>query len=73
MKQNSFILQVTINNSKEDDTEQFQTWRRNNSYGNPPWKTGAALRFRPLRREFLQDCWRSKAALKPNLSTTRCC
>ena len=73
-KQNSSILQVTINNSKEEDREQFQKWRRsNNSYGNPTWKTGAALRFRPLGRVFLQDSWLSKAALKPKSSTTQCC
>ena len=24
----------------------------NNTYGNPPWKTRAALQFRPLRRDF---------------------
>ena len=65
---------MTINNSKGDDTEQFPNWRRNsNSYGNPPWKTGAALPFRQLPRDFLQDCWRSKAAIKPKSSTTRCC
>ena len=52
----------------------MSNWRRNNnSSGNPPWKTGAALRFRPLRRDFLQDCWRSKAALKLKSSTTQCC
>ena len=27
----------------------------------------------PLGRDFLQDCWRFKAALKPKPSTTRCC
>ena len=26
------------------------------NYGSPPWKTGAALRFLSLRRDFLQDC-----------------
>ena len=65
---------MTINKSKEEDTEQFQNWRRNNnSYGNPPWKTVAALRFHPLRRDFLQDCWWSKAALRIISSTTQCC
>ena len=43
------------------------------NYGSPPWKTGAALRFLSLRRDFLQDCWRSKAALKPKSSSMRCC
>ena len=34
---------------------------------------GKQERFRPLSRDFFQDCWRSKAALKPKSSTTRCC
>ena len=50
-----------------------QSWRRNSSYGSPPWKTGAALPFLSLRRDFLQDCWRSKAAQKLKSSTMRCC
>ena len=29
---------------------------RNNNYGSPPWNTGATLRCRPLRRDFLEDC-----------------
>ena len=59
---------------KVEYIEQFQSWRSNNSiYGNPPKKTGAALRFRQLRPVFLQVCWRSKAALKPKTSSTRCC
>ena len=48
-------------------------WRRSINYGSPPWNTGAALRFLSLRRDFLQDCWRSKAALKLKSSTKRCC
>ena len=32
-----------------------------------------ALRFLSLRRDFLQDCWWSKVALKLKSSTTRCC
>ena len=46
---------------------------RSINYGSPSWNTGAALRFLSLRRDFLQDCWRSKAALKPISSTRRCC
>ena len=46
---------------------------RSINYGSPPWNTGAAIRFLSLRHDFLQDCWRSKAALKPISSTGRCC
>ena len=48
-------------------------WRRNINYGSPPWNTGVALRFLSLRRGFLQECWRSKAALRLTSSTRRCC
>ena len=65
---------MTISISKEEDTEQFQNWtRNNNSYGNPPWKTEAALRLHPLCRDSLLGCWRARAALKPKSSTTQCC
>ena len=37
------------------------------------YATRAALRFLSRRRDFLQDCWRSKAALKLKSSTIRCC
>ena len=47
--------------------------RRSINYGSPPWNTGAALRFLSLRRDFLQDFWRSKVALKLISSTRRCC
>ena len=46
---------------------------RSINYGSPPWNTGAALRFLSLRGDFLQDCWRSKAAIKLISSTRRCC
>ena len=65
---------MTTNNSKSEDTEQFsKLGTRYQQLWHPPWKTGAVLGFRPLRSDFLQDCWRSKAALKPKSSTTRCC
>ena len=48
-------------------------WRRNSGYGSPPCKARAVLRFLSLRRDFLQDCSRSKAALKPKSLTIRCC
>ena len=47
--------------------------KRSTIYGSPPWNTGAALRFLSLRRDFLHDCWRSKAAPKLTSSTKRCC
>ena len=47
--------------------------KRSTNYGSPPWNTGAALRFLSLRRDFLHDCWRSKAAPKLISSTKRCC
>ena len=47
--------------------------RRSSNYGSPPWNTGAALRFLSLRRDFLQNCWWSKVALKLISSTRRCC
>ena len=64
---------MTTNNSNERVQSNARSWRRHISYGSPPWKTGAALRFLSLRRDFLQDCWRSKAALKLKSSTIRCC
>ena len=67
----------TASDGKQQQRRRYRAvsnWRRNNnSYGNPSWKIGAGLRFRPLRRDFLQDCWPFKAALKPKSSTTRCC
>ena len=51
----------------------FACERPSINYGSPPWNTRAALRFLSLRRDFLQDCWRSNAALKLRSSTRRCC
>ena len=64
---------MTTNNSNKRVQSNGRSWRRHINYGNPPWKTGASLRFLSLRRDFLQDCWRSKAALKLKSSTIRCC
>ena len=64
---------MTTNNSNKMVQSNARSWSRNSNYGSPPWKTGAALRFLSLRRDFLQDCWRSKAALKPKSLTMRCC
>ena len=54
-------------------TEQRRSWRRHINYGSPPWNTGATFRFLSLCRDFLQDCWWSKVALKLKSSTIRCC
>ena len=64
---------MTTNNSNQEAHAMPRKWKQNSSYGSPPWKTGAALRFLSLRRDFLHDCWRSKAALKPETSRIRCC
>ena len=64
---------MTTNDSNKRVQSNARSWRRHINYGIPSWKTGAALRFRSLRRDLLQDCWRSKAALKPKSSTIRCC
>ena len=43
----------------------FQFWKGSSGhYGYLPWKSWAALRFRPLGLCFLSDCWRPKLALK---------
>ena len=49
-----------------------QSWGWNSNYGSPPWNTGAAFRFLSPSRDFLQECWRSKAAPNPKFSTIRC-
>ena len=64
---------MTTNNSNNRVQSHARSWRRHTNYGSPPWKIGAALRFHSLRRDFLKDCWRSKAAPKPKSSTIRCC
>ena len=64
---------TTTKNSIKRVQSNARSWRRHINYGSPLWKTGAALRFLSIRRDFLQDCWRSKAALKPKSSTIRCC
>ena len=64
---------MTTNNINKRVQSNARSWRRHINYGSPPWKTRAAFRFLSLRRDFLQDCWRSKAALKLKSSTVRCC
>ena len=64
---------MTTDNSNKRVQSNARSWRRHINYGSLPWKTGAALRFFSLRRDFLQDCWWSKVALKLKASTLRCC
>ena len=63
-------MQVT---TAKDDTEQFTNGDDKQQLWQSTLENRSALRFLPLRRDFLQDCWRSKAALKLKSSTTRCC
>ena len=65
-------MQLTNNSNKEVQSN-APSWRPHINYGSPLWNTGAALQFLSLRRDFLQDCWRSKTALKFKSSTRRCC
>ena len=64
---------MTANDSNKRLPTNAPNWTRPIIYDSPPWKTGAALCFLSLRRDFLQDCWQPKAALKLQSSTIRCC
>ena len=64
---------MTTNNSNKRVQSNARSCRRHYNLGSQPWNTGAALRFLSLRRDFLQDCWWSKVALKFKSSTIRCC
>ena len=72
-RQKSFTTPMTKTTAIAGYRARFTCERPNINYGSPPWNTGAALRFLSLRRDFLQDCWRSNAALKLRSSTRRCC
>ena len=69
----SFTTPMTKTTAKTQYRAMSICRTRSTNYGSPPWNTGAALRFLSFRRDFLQGCWRSKAALKPISSTKRCC
>ena len=71
-RKNSFKTPLTKTTAITEYRAMSICRRRSSNYGSPPWNTGAALRFLSLRRDFLQDCWRSKAALNFISSTRRC-
>ena len=64
---------MTTNNVNKSVQSNARSWRQNSNYGTLPWRTRAALRFLSLRHDFLQDCWRSKVALKFKSSTKQGC
>ena len=61
--ENSFTTPMTKTTAIAEYRAMSICRRRRMNYGSPPWNTGAALRFLSLRRDFSQDCWRSKAAV----------
>ena len=72
-EKNSFTTPLTKTTAITEYRAMSVCRRRSINYGSPPWNTAAALRFLSLRRDFLQDYWRYKAALKLISSTRRCC